>query len=244
MQEHPGNFDDCRFQICSPNQYSAARELADWEANILKEQKKNENAGEAFETKSAEEKTMVDINEDDEEEEEQLDEDSANENLRKSMERGKLSERELNTNTMKRETGNPVKFGDNYQLRHVKSGRYLTMSPKEIAKLEKQNMKIYLDEEGNSNSHFTINPKHKIDKSGDPVCSSHHIELMSTENRNKFLNYSQHEVSDMHGHREVNCALNRCTFSLFFRYFLSLFTFLKKSLVSFSTFGRLVLFKK
>ena len=168
MQEHPGNFDDCRFQICSPNQYSAARELADWEANLLKEQKKNENAGEAVETKSAEEKAMLDINEDDEEEEEQLDEDSANENLRKSMERGKLSERELNINTMKRETGNPVKFGDNYQLRHVKSGRYLTMSPKEIAKLEKQNMKIYLDEEGNSNSHFTINPKHKIDKSAHP----------------------------------------------------------------------------
>jgi inositol 1,4,5-triphosphate receptor type 3 len=219
VQTDPQNFDDCRYQICSPNQYSAARELADWEEKIRKEREKKlatTGGDELEEEKSLEEKSLQELlGGDDEEEEDDLDEDAANDRLRDSMERGKSSERDLNISTMKREIGNPVKFGDNYQLMHVKSGRFLTMSPKKIAVVEKQNMEIYLDEDGNSDSHFTILPKHKIDKAGDPVMSSHDIELMSTENRAKYLNYSQQEVPEMTGHREVNCALAAVTFAIF-----------------------------
>ena len=218
VQTEPNNYDDCRFQVCAPNQYSAARELEEWEEKLRKVKEKQllltgEDVGDE---KSLEEQNLDQLLGDGEEaDDEDMDEDTANENLRQSMMRGKESEFQLNLSTMKRETGNPVKFGENYQLRHVKSGRYLTMSPKEIAKVEKQNMKMYLDENGNSNSHFTINPKHKIDKAGDPVCSSHDIELVSTENRGKFLNFSQAEVQDMAGHREINCALAAQTFAIY-----------------------------
>lgn len=52
---------------------------------------------------------------------------------------------------------------------HAKSGRFLSITVKEVADLEKHCMKVVLEEEGNEGSWFVITPRFKLRSEGENV---------------------------------------------------------------------------
>ena len=59
----------------------------------------------------------------------------------KSLERAKKNEQDLNELYMKQRIGTPVLFGDTIQLKHVRSGKYVTVNVNKF-----QEHQIYLTE--------------------------------------------------------------------------------------------------
>eukprot|EP01032_Pedospumella_encystans_P029966 gene29966-33821_t len=65
-----------------------------------------------------------------------------------ALQRGLENEKKLNDNYMKKKHGQKVNFGDIIQLFHVKSGKYLTIVPEKLAKVERENIHVMLDVNG------------------------------------------------------------------------------------------------
>ena len=57
-----------------------------------------------------------------------------------ALKKGRDNETKLNNNYMEKKMGEPVKFGDTIQLFHIKSGKYVTVSPTVLANDERENM--------------------------------------------------------------------------------------------------------
>ena len=65
--------------------------------------------------------------------------------------------------------GKNITYGQIVQLYHTNSGKFLTITVKEIPELEKHFMKVVLDPTGNEGSWFMITPRFKMRSEGDPV---------------------------------------------------------------------------
>ena len=157
----PELYDDCVFQICPQQQYSAAKELFEY---------KSELQADGFFDKTADEQSVASsarmVNPEDEEEPEEPRELK----ILKSLETGTSNEKELNKKYFEQKRGITLQFGNTVQLLHRKSGKYLTINPKEVATTERENLSVYLSPDGgNELSWFTIIPKYKIDREGDPI---------------------------------------------------------------------------
>ena len=203
----PSNYDDCKWQICTPNQYSAAKELHEYEENLRALEGDDEASIASMEGNPMsalangggggvhDDGSLVEGEEDFEDPAHQA------EMLHQSLIRGKQSERALNASQFARMTGTVVKFGEMVQLRHVKSGRYLTVSQTEVATVEKENLKIFLDQEGSSSSLLTLGTRFRIDRDGDPVNSQSELVFKVVDGQSMFLRFS---VKDVDGTR--TCA--------------------------------------
>ena len=200
----PSNYDDCKWQICTPSQYSAAKELHEYEESMRALEGDDEAS-----IASMDGNPMLLTNggggaNDDGSlmEGENNYEDPAHqaEMLHQSLIRGKQSERALNASQFARMTGTVVKFGETVQLRHVKSGRYLTVSQTEVATVEKENLKISLDQEGSSSSLLTLGTRFRIDRDGDPVNSQSELVFKVVEGQSMFLRFSVKDVPGTHAH--------------------------------------------
>ena len=55
------------------------------------------------------------------------------------------------------------------QLLHVRSEKFVTVTVKEVAELEKHCLKVVLEDEGNEGSWFMITPRYKLHSEGDEV---------------------------------------------------------------------------
>ena len=75
----------------------------------------------------------------------------------------------LNKKVMQLKLGKLVTFGDVIQLRHLKSKRVMTVSSWQLAKQEKENMRIQADDVGDSLSFLSIIPKSKSDREGGAI---------------------------------------------------------------------------
>ena len=106
----PELYDDCVFQICPQQQYSAAKELTEY---------KSELQAEGFFDKSADEQSVASsarmVNPEDEEEPEEPREMK----ILKSLENGTTNEKELNKKYFEQACGKTVNFGANVQLLHL-----------------------------------------------------------------------------------------------------------------------------
>ncbi|CAG9314463.1 unnamed protein product [Blepharisma stoltei] len=71
------------------------------------------------------------------------------------------AEIKVNSQIYKDFKGQPIKYGSIVQLQHTHSRRFLTLSSKESADLEKENFKITLGEFTSPDSHFRIEPSYK-----------------------------------------------------------------------------------
>jgi hypothetical protein len=107
----------------------------------------------------------------------------------------------MNSHFLQQKLGSPVLFGDIIQLFHVKSGKYLTVSPTELGKTEKENVRIYLNPDGDSNSWLQILPRFKIDREGDRVAGSTEAYFRFADRANEFL----------------HCAVTISIFNFFFK---------------------------
>ena len=127
-------------------------------------------------------------------------------NFLNALTRGRDNETRLNNRYMQSRKGEPVKFGDVIQLFHVKSGKYLTIRPTELANAERENIKVSLDAKGTAFSGLVVMPRFKIDREGDPVSDNSDIFLTVSERRSEFLHCADRDPPP--GHKpEINSSL-------------------------------------
>ena len=123
-----------------------------------------------------------------------------------SLKKGRDNEVRLNCTYMEKRTGQVIAFGDIIQLYHVKSKKYLKLIPDEVAKVERENLFLSLDEHGDTFSWIQILPRFKIDREGDPIKSGNEVFLRFAERGNEFIHASD-RLSKSSRFREANCSI-------------------------------------
>ena len=83
-----------------------------------------------------------------------------------------LNERRLNIKMMSLKVGKPVVFGDLIQLRHVKSQKFLTINSYMLAKNERENLRVLVQNEGDSSSCLIPMPRFKTDREGQIITNN------------------------------------------------------------------------
>eukprot|EP00937_MAST-01D_sp_MAST-1D-sp2_P002362 g2362.t1 len=187
MSVNPPVFDNCLFQVCMRNRLSASMQMQ----AVLAKHQKQEEAG-------------VELGEEEEE---------AQRSFLETLERVKRNEHKLNMQLFADQCGQPVHFGDVIQLRHVKSGRWLTVSPSEVARTERENLRVHLHTEGTTCSWFTVLPSMTVDEEGMVLENMASAILGVTDRTDEFLHYSHEEMIKpvgvgVPGAFEVNCSLD------------------------------------
>jgi hypothetical protein len=99
------------------------------------------------------------------------------------------------------------------QLLHVKSGKFLTIIPDQLARDERENIRISLSAQGNSYSWLQILPRYKIDREGDRILSNTEVLFKVADRPNEFLHCSEKDPPNEHS-REVNCSLETSSWKL------------------------------
>ena len=123
-----------------------------------------------------------------------------------SLKKGRDNEVRLNCTYMEKRTGQVIAFGDIIQLYHVKSKKYLKVIPDEVAKVERENLFLTLDEHGDTFSWIQILPRFKIDREGDPIKSGNEVFLRFAERGNEYV-HAADRVSKTSRFREANCSI-------------------------------------
>jgi hypothetical protein len=113
--------------------------------------------------------------------------DPANASYLEALTRGKENESILNRAVMKSKTGNIVNFGEVIQLLHVKSNKFITVKPADLARDERENMKVTLSYDGSVMSYLKVMPRYKINREGEPVSNGMEILLRINERSNEYL---------------------------------------------------------
>jgi hypothetical protein len=98
-------------------------------------------------------------------------------------------------------------------LYHVKSGKYLTVIPDQLAQDERENIRVVLDSKGSSYSWLQVCPRYKIDRDGDRVLNNSELYLKVAERSNEFLHRADREPFPGR-EREVNCSLEATSWRL------------------------------
>jgi len=75
-----------------------------------------------------------------EEEDVGAEEEEDDSHLLKALEHGCQNEEALNRKYMSDSVGNQVKYGDSVQLKHIKSGKYITITTTKTAETERENL--------------------------------------------------------------------------------------------------------
>lgn len=123
-----------------------------------------------------------------------------------SLKKGRDNEVRLNRTYMEKRAGQVVLFGDVIQLYHVKSKKYLKLIPDEVAKVERENLHLTLDEHGDIYSWIQVLPRFKIDREGDPIKSGNEVLLKFSERGNEYM-HAADRLSRNSRFREVNSSL-------------------------------------
>lgn len=70
-------------------------------------------------------------------------------------------ERAQNAKQAKMREGMPVRYGQEIQLLHINSGKFVTARPQRLAESNAESLLCELDPDGTDDSHFTIMPRYK-----------------------------------------------------------------------------------
>jgi hypothetical protein len=186
------NFENCLWEVTVQNQYNAVKEYED---KILNNRKDDDDENNGQETSgSAAEETQ----------------EFYEHFLMASMIENKLNER-----LMSLKTGKPVVFGDVIQLRHVKTKGFLTISSNQLAKHEKENMRVEIDSNGNPLSWLEFMPRFKYDKEGQQIVHENECHIRVHERPSEFV-HAARKVSKFsaNGNREINCSLENSVWTI------------------------------
>ena len=125
-----------------------------------------------------------------------------------ALTKGTDNEVRLNDNYMVANVGKAVNFGDVIQLFHLKSRKYLIVNPKELATVERENSRVYLDASGNVHSWIQFMPRFKIDKEGDRILGNSEVYIRLAERPTEHI-HSAEKAPKKGKYREVNCSLEK-----------------------------------
>lgn len=185
-------FEDCLWEIHVQYQYSALRDLENFQLTYgksLDENDDDEDAHVAYDSEGA------------------LRRQKEQEVLRK-LRKAAVNEKRLNERLMRMKNGKPVAFGDVIQLRHVKSKTFLTVSMALLAKQERENMRVDLEPQGSAECCLSFVPKFKHDKEGQPISNNSEVFLRVQERPNEFIHAAKKSVKGLlDNRREINCSL-------------------------------------
>jgi hypothetical protein len=183
----PDHFENCIWEIHVQNQYSAAKEFKEALFESLKNVvSQDEN--------SAVKKTAKSV---------RLEREHLNQ-----LRRAALNEQRLNEKLMGLRKGKPIAFGDPVQLRHVKSQKFLTISIDVLAKDERENMRVYLNPEGDSLSCLGFMPRYRFDKEGHVLLNNSEVMVRVHERGGEYLHSAKvYTDTGLGKTSEVNCSL-------------------------------------
>lgn len=193
------NFDDCIWELHVQNQYSAAREYRDALAMMKQDDRiANDENNNNHHTKLGSHRHVT---------KEQL----------AHLQRATFNEQRLNEKLMKVKVGKPVAFGDPLQLRHVKSRKFLTVSSNMLAQIERENMRVNVESDGNSLSCLGFLPKNRFDKEGQVLTNNAEVMVRIHDRRGEFLHASKTYIPCIEGdgeRAEVNCSLEQSVWTI------------------------------
>ncbi len=132
--------------------------------------------------------------------------DPASSSYMEALTKGKENESILNRSVMKSKLRNIVCFGDTIQLLHVKSNKFLTVRPSDLARDERENMKVSLSYDGSILSWIKIMPRFKINREGEHVSNLTEVLLKVSERSNEYLHCAD-RPPPRGKFREVNSSL-------------------------------------
>lgn len=116
---------------------------------------------------------------------------------------------------MSKAIGNEVKYGEQIQLRHQKSGKYVCVNTTQTATTERENLVVVLDSAGSALSWLTVMPRLKIDQEGDVVRNASDVYFKVHERTNEYLHCSEKTIVDTNDkEKEVNCSLEKTAWKL------------------------------
>lgn len=130
------------------------------------------------------------------------------------LKRGVQNEIKLNNDYTMQKHGQKLLFGDIIQLRHVKSGKFITVIPGELARDEKENIRLSLTRDGNPYSWFQILPRFKIDHEGDNIYDENEVVFKIVERPNEYIHTSDIAPAAADKAVEVNSSLERTSWAM------------------------------
>ena len=167
-------FDNCIWQVFAKNQYSAVHEYEDTFYRCFNQASMNLPTDSVDAYESLKRKVIKGF-------------DARTADLLNQLHRAAVNEIRLNEKLMALKIGRPIAFGDVIQLKHVKSGRILTVSSKDLARFEKENMQVSVSERGDNMSYLSIAPRHKVEKEGQKILNNSEIQIKVSERPEEFL---------------------------------------------------------
>lgn len=174
-------FEENLFQICCQRQYSAINELEDFSEKLHHPDEGSEHGEEKAPTPSV----LAHL---------------------EALVKGKENEIALNKSVMKGKTGSKLVLGDVIQLKHIKSLKYVTIRSKDLARDEKENMKVGLSSDGSVLSWLKLMPHYKINREGENVTNHMEVLLQVSEKSSEYLHCAERHPPKFK-HREVNSSM-------------------------------------
>lgn len=125
-----------------------------------------------------------------------------------------MVELQENKKEYQRTAGARITYGKIVQFYHASSQKFLTITAKEIAHVEKHCMKVVLDPHGNEGSWFMVTPRYKTRAEGDDVRLGDQVTLISQH----FNNFNLHVSSKTFEDRlEVNASNDESQYRISWR---------------------------